>query len=294
MLEQLDSIQNGIIGEIAGKLADLAGVRAVVLGGSYARGRAHRDSDIDIGVLYSETEPFSVDKLREIAEAVNDDPRPIITGYYDWGPWVNGGAWLTVKGQRVDLLYRNVDQLQKVIDDSSAGRYELHYLQQPPYGFLSVVYLGEISICVPIFERGTIVNDLKRSVEEYPEALRKALVRDFLFMAEFNLSMFASKAAARADAFGTVACLARAVNEMCVALFALNRRYPVNDKTLLDEIGEFRDAPGRFAERVGEVLGNAGTKPAELLSSTSRVSELLAETIAIARDLYRPACKLPV
>lgn len=293
MLDQLNAKQNRIVASISERLAAVKGVQALVLGGSYARGKARAGSDIDIGVLYSESKPFAVEDVVKVANFVNDHPDPVVTGFYDWGPWVNGGAWLTVDGQRVDLIYRNIDQLRRVIIDSQAGSYELHYLQQPPYGFLSLVYLGEISVCVPIFERRPMLRDLKRLVVDYPDALRERLVRDFVFMADFNLSAFASKAAERGDAFGTVACLARAVNEISVALFALNRRYPVNDKTMLDEISEFRDAPPGFAKRVGEVFGNAGATPAELRSSARRVRELLDETIKLAGDDYRPAFRLP-
>jgi hypothetical protein len=53
------------------------------------------------------------------------------------GPWVNGGAWLTIGGQRVDFLYRSLEHLDRVIAEANAGRYEVHYLQQPPFGFFS-------------------------------------------------------------------------------------------------------------------------------------------------------------
>ena len=91
---------------------------------------------------------------------------------------------------------------------------------------------------------------LKRRVADYPEALRRAVVRDYLFMAEFTLAAFAPKFAARSDTYGTAACLTRAVNELVLALFALNRKYPLNDKTALAEVAEFERAPREFGPRV--------------------------------------------
>jgi hypothetical protein len=38
-----------------------------------------------------------------------------LTAIGDWGPWINGGAWLTVEGKRVDLLYRELDKVRSVI-----------------------------------------------------------------------------------------------------------------------------------------------------------------------------------
>ena len=76
----------------------IPGMKAVVLGGSFARGRARPESDIDLYLFYSESSPFSIQGLRELAEAVNDSPAPGVTDFYGWGRWVNGGAWLTIGG----------------------------------------------------------------------------------------------------------------------------------------------------------------------------------------------------
>src|SRR5690349_18015046 len=98
-----------------------------MLGGSYARGRARPGSDIDLYLFYSEAAPFSVQAVRELAEAINDTPGPVVADFYGWGPWVNGGAWLTVGGQRVDFVYRNLEHLGRVIAGAEAGRYEVDH-----------------------------------------------------------------------------------------------------------------------------------------------------------------------
>src|SRR4249919_594731 len=104
---------------MAGRLGAIPGVRAVVLGGSHARGRAQPESDIDLGLLYSDAAPFSIESVRELAEPVNDTTGPVVTDFYQWGPWVNGGAWLTIGGQRVDFLYRSLEHLDRVIAESN-------------------------------------------------------------------------------------------------------------------------------------------------------------------------------
>ena len=65
----------------------------------------------------------------------------------------------------------------------------------------------------------------ERRVAEYPEALRRAVVQDYLWAAEFGLAAFARKFAVRADTYGTGACLTRAVNQLVLVLFALNHKY---------------------------------------------------------------------
>jgi predicted nucleotidyltransferase len=292
-VKQLSPEQRELVSSLAQRLGAIRGVRAVVLGGSYARGRAQPGSDIDLGLLYSEATPFSIQSIRELAEAVNDTPGPVVTDFYGWGPWVNGGAWLTIGGQRVDFLYRSIEHLERVIADGQAGRYELHYLQQPPFGFFSATYLGEVAVCVPLFDPEGRLDVLKRRVADYPEALRQAVVRDYLFMAEFTLTAFAPKVAARCDTYGTAACLARAVNELVLALFALNRKYPINDKTALAEVAEFERAPREFGPRVQKTLAHLGASPAELVAAVENVAQLFRESLDLTEGLYQPHFTLP-
>lgn len=265
-----------------------------MLGGSHARGRARPESDIDLGLLYSETSPFEIERVRELARAVNDAPEPVVTGFYEWGPWVNGGAWLTIGGQRVDLIYRSLEHLDRVISDADAGRYELHYPQQPPFGFFSGTYLGEIAVCQPLIDPAGQLVRLKARVARYPEALQQAVVRDHLWMAEFTLAAFAPKYAARADVHGTVTCLTRATNHLVLVLFALNRTYPVNDKTALAEIAEFECAPPAFGERVNATFARLGSSVEELRAAIDCIEGLVAQTIELTNGLYRRRYSLPV
>ena len=116
-------------------------------------------------------------------------------------------------------------------------------------------------MCVPLFDPEARLEVLKRRVAVYPEALRRAVVQDYLWMAEFGLAAFAPKFAARSDAYGTAACLTRAVNQLVLALFALNRKYPLNDKTALAEVAEFERAPREFGPRVQKTLAHLGPPP---------------------------------
>ena len=132
---------------IVGRLSRIDGLVAVALGGSRAQGTYRPDSDVDIGLYYRDSSPFSVQDIVAVAEQISDDPHPVVTDFYRWGPWVNGGAWLVVRGQRVDWLYRSIDALERTIEACLQGQFESDYYQQPPYGFHSYVYLGELSIC---------------------------------------------------------------------------------------------------------------------------------------------------
>src|SRR5690242_15615451 len=137
---------------IVDKLIDVAGVKAVVLGGSWASGTQRPDSDIDLGIYYSEDSPLDILRIREIAFELNDFANPVVTGLGGWGKWVNGGAWLTIKGQRVDFLYRNIEFVSSIIDDCRRGETQFDALQQPPYGFHSYIYCAEVQICKVLYD----------------------------------------------------------------------------------------------------------------------------------------------
>jgi hypothetical protein len=164
-MQTLSDLQRSLVLSLGARLSAIPGVVAVVLGGSHARGRARPDSDIDLGVFYRESSPFSIEALRALArQATGGDP--VVTGFYEWGPWVNGGAWLTIEGQRVDFLYRSIEHLERVIADARLGRHEQAYTQQSPFGYYSDTYLAEIETCVPLYDPEHALMALKQSVAD--------------------------------------------------------------------------------------------------------------------------------
>lgn len=113
-------------------------------------------------------------------------------------------------------------------------------------------------------------------------------------MAELGLSAFAGKFAKRSDTYGTAACLAGVVNQVILALFALNRRYPMNDKTALEEVAEFELAPREFGPRVQSTLARLGDSATELGSALESITQLQREAIELSEGLYQPRFKLPI
>jgi predicted nucleotidyltransferase len=290
---QLSERQEHVVRRLVEELATLPGVLAVALGGSRARGRARADSDVDLGILYAEAAPFDPAALRALADGWNDRPDPVVTDFHAWGPYVNGGAWLTVEGERVDLLYRSVEHLERVLADAEAGRHTVHHGQQPPFGFWSGTAAAELAIALPLHDPAGRLAALKKRAERFPEALRRAVASDGLWAVEFGLRAFAPKLAAAGDVYGSAGCLTRFAHQLVLVLFALNRAWLVNDKTALAEIADFALAPERFGERVTAVLARPGATPAELAASFRAFAELLRETAALAGPLYAPRFALP-
>lgn len=286
-VSSLGAEQRALVEELRDGLAGLRNVEAVCLGGSHARGRARADSDIDLGIYYSESAPFDLEALRLLCQGWHDGPAPIVSEPFEWGPWVNGGAWLSVRGQRVDLLYRSLEHVERVIEDARQGRFEIHFLQQPPYGFFGPIYLGELAVAKPLFDPRRRLAELAGRVVPYPEPLRGAVVQELLWSVEFGAGAFARKLAARGDVYGTAGCLARFAHQLVLVLFALNRHYLVNEKTALEEIEAFPLAPAHFRSRIEELLAAPGRSPEALAAALARLEALFQETAELAGNLYR-------
>src|SRR5262249_24005761 len=112
-----------LLDRVTKALTAVAGVRAIVLGGSRARGIASERSDYDIGLYYEPAAPLDIIALRVAVAALDDRGEAAeVTEIGGWGPWINGGGWLTIGGTRVDLLYRDLSRVRAVVDECCAGQ----------------------------------------------------------------------------------------------------------------------------------------------------------------------------
>jgi hypothetical protein len=264
---------------MAAALAGVPGVAAVTLGGSRARGEQRAGSDWDIGVYYRE--PLDTGGLRTLAAGLAGGPVEIAPPG-GWGPWVNGGAWLTVDGAHVDWILRDLDRVRRVWADCRAGRYEVGYQNGHPLGFWSPCYAGEVALCRVLADPAVELSALRAETARYPEPLRAALI-GASSQAEFTLEV-ARKPAARSDVLYVSLCLSRAVGVLVQSLFAHDRRWCLNEKGALDVAGQLPGAPPDFAARARILLGNPGTTPAALTSTVATAATLVTDTrAALAR-----------
>jgi len=264
-------------------LKPVHGLRAIVLGGSYASGSQRPDSDIDIGLYYDENWLLDIQQIRSLASQLNDVPTPTVTDLGGWGTWVNGGAWLTIGGQRVDLLYRNIDFVSSTIDDCNAGNVRSDYCQQPAYGFHSFMYCTEIAICRPLYDPDQVIERLKAKVAQYSPHLKQAIIKNFLWSARFTLDN-TYKPASRGEVYLVTGCLARTIHCLVQVLYALNETYYLSEKKLEADLGSFSIRPDHFLERVYTLLGATGTTRAQLQESLAQTEALYNELATLGRE----------
>ena len=98
-----------------------------------------------------------------------------------------GGGWLTIGGQKVDLLYRPIELVETVIRDCREGRVSMDYQPGHPHGFCSAIWMGEVALCRPLSDSERALARLKAMTTPYPEALREALIRRFQWEILFSI-----------------------------------------------------------------------------------------------------------
>ncbi len=271
-----------VISRVVDRVGKIDGISAIVLGGSRARGTADEKSDIDLGIYYDGARPFSTAALGGAARELDDRHADgLVTSFGEWGPGVNGGGWLEILGHHVDFLYREIGAVRTAIEDCGAGRVRSVHQLGHPLGFQMQIYAGEVSVCRPLFAANSTLAELKSMVREYPEKFRIAAASKHLFDAEFEISI-AAKPAARADVMYVAGCLFRAAGFMTLVLYALNRRFFLNEKGALAESRRFAIKPARFHDTVASVLGSVGISAAELSGSVAGFQSLAAELRQLA------------
>jgi hypothetical protein len=147
----------------------------------------------------------------------------------EWGPIVHGGAWLTVGGTAVDVLFRDLDTVETWIADTQEGRFAV--LTQNGYvvGAPTSLPAGELATCVPLAGA-----DLPRPA--FPEALATTAPGRWEGRARVSL-MFAGTHARAGD---TACCAGMLVDAtLCAAHARLctRREWARNEKRLVQRAG---------------------------------------------------------
>lgn len=146
-----------IVERIAAQVAAIGGVTAVALGGSRARGDHRADSDWDLGVFYrGALDTNAIRALRYSGQIFEP---------HQWGPVINGGAWLDIEGRRVDLVYQDLDEVERWTADCEAGTFEIHRLVGYAAGIPTYNAVGALAEAVVL--HGTLPRPT------FPDALRE-------------------------------------------------------------------------------------------------------------------------
>jgi hypothetical protein len=233
-----------------------------VLGGSRAAGTHRPDSDWDLGVYYRASrapiDPAAVRALGHLG---------YVSALGEWGPIVHGGAWLTVSGVAVDVLFRDLDVVEGWLEDARHGRYAVVVQNGYIAGAPTYLPVGELALCRPV------AGDLDLPRPEFPAALAEAAERRWRGRAGVAL-MFAAMHARGGDAVCCAGTLVEAVLCAAHARMAERRQWVLNEKRLVGRAG--------LAETQA-LLARPGATSAEQEATVAAVAEVLGVEVPRAR-----------
>jgi hypothetical protein len=116
--------------------------------------------------------------------------------------------------------------------------------------------MGEVALCQPLHDEGLIA-ELKAATSPYPDKLREALLARFLWEIAFSIEN-GEIAIARGEQTHVAGCVYRALCCIGQVLFALNRRYLINEKGALAEAAEFTSTLPGLSDRTGHIWAAIG------------------------------------
>jgi len=205
---------------LAARLAAIPGVVAVTLGGSRATNTAVEGSDWDFGLYYrGGLDPADI-------VALGWPGRVFAPG--DWGRIVNGGAWLTVDDAKVDLIYRDLDQVLTWTAAAEDGRFEIQREVGYVAGIATYVLTGELAL------GRVLAGELPRP--GFPPKLRQTAPTAWFRLAAGAL-YFADVYAGRGDRVACLANLCQAVLAAAQGRLAAAGQWALNEKRLTERAG---------------------------------------------------------
>jgi len=272
-----------MISWIVNTLQQVPGVKAIVLGGSRARGTHTPDSDVDIGLYYDPAVPLDLPALQQAARQLDDAAREnLVTETGGWGPWINGGGWLTVQSRPVDLLYRDLNKVAQVMEQCLAGQVTIDYQPGHPHGFINAIYFSEIALCQILWDPSDSITALKKMTLSYPPLLQKAMIGKFFWEASFALEQ-CKKGMLKQDAVYMAGCGFRALSCLNLVLFAINECYWMNEKGAAAIAGTLDKAPGQYKSRANRIASFINEERQSSEQACRMLQELIQETETLLR-----------
>jgi hypothetical protein len=230
---------------LAVQLAAIPSVVAVTLGGSRATNTAVVGSDWDFGLYYRDwLDPDDI-------VALGWPGRVFAPG--EWGRIVNGGAWLTIDGTKVDLIYRDLNEVLHWTAAAEDGQFEIHREVGYVAGIATYVLAGELAL------GRVLAGDLPRP--GFPQKLRQTAPTAWFRLAAGALH-FAEVHAGRQDRVACLANLCQAVLAAAQGRMAAAGEWVLNEKRLVERAGL-----GGVQDRLGQPERDLGTLVSDVRAS---------------------------
>ncbi len=244
--------------ELGRRLYPYRGIRAIVVGGSVARGYSDAYSDLEL-MLFWDTPP-DPEVRHEIMTTLEAEFRyPAADQAHDSG--------LLIRGAPVDLWHISVAR-QEAAMHSVLHEYSIDLTESN--------VLDTIHACIPLYGE-ELVQQWKTRVEEYPEALAIRFLETYLphfHLRQLNLAARRDNPTAFYHILSDIQC------SLFLVLLALNHAYFPTFKWVYHRLDSMPIGPARTAPRLREMFHEPP------LRAATKLHDVLAETLAIVEEQY--------
>ncbi len=257
-----------------------SGPYGIAMGGSYAKGIADPQSDLDI-YLFAETVLPAGRRSELTVQALGQGAQ--VTSWGQDGPFVEGGTDLWHQGHKIEVWLRNSRCVASTIAACRQGRIQRECVCWTVMGFFNYALLSDVRAMRIVEDPHGILAGWQRDVLEYPEALRQAILARFSAEAGFWPENFHYRTAVeRADVIYTSGIVQQVAYALIQVVFALNRQYFPGEKKLAQTLAKLPTQPRDFVPRLQALLHPSIEASVEGLQAQRReLASLVAEVEAL-------------
>ena len=244
--------------DIHARLGERDGLRAVVVGGSVARGYSDPYSDLEL-LLFWDTPPDSAERRAIMADLGAEFRLPATYRSNDSG--------LLIRGVPVDLWQLTVSGAEEVLDRVFA---------QHSIALEDSSMVDTLHTCLSLSGEG-LIGQWKARTAHYPDALALAFLRAFLphfHLRQLNLAAHRDNPTAFYHTLTDVQC------SLFIVLLAINRAHFPTFKWLYPRLAELPLAPAWIAPRLRQMFHEPPPRAAEQLYA------LLSEALALVEGHF--------
>ena len=256
------------------------GEYAVALGGSYAKGTADDEADVDLYLFAHDVLPG--EERTRIASAFSSE----IESIRSWGedaPFGNAGTDFRFRGQNVECWLRDIGHIERSIAECRQGVVKREFVTWTTTGFYNHCCLSDLTVMVPLDDPSDIIARWKSEVATYPPKLREAIVHQHLAAAEFWPDNFHYLSAIeRQDVIYATGIVQQVVHNLVQVLFALNEVYFPGDKQLGAALAHLPRRPRKLCDRISALLFPGTPATTDVLREQR---EALRSLLADVRDM---------
>ena len=190
---------------------------------------------------------------------------------------MNAGGWLRIGGYDVDIILRDINRVESILQECRNGEVSIHYQPGHPHGFSSVMYIGELAIAKLLWKKDERISNLKEEAEGYPKKMKQSLIHYAEFESGFSIKL-AEKSIKNDDTYYISAHIVRAISQMNQLLFALNDSYCLNEKRAVEIIDKLSIHPRDYNIKVNSIFSDLGHDNEKALAKTKKLLDEIVES----------------